>query len=380
MNRAERRRQDWIRRKSDVEPAPWMTDDGIPDKVKADFLGHIQRTGRTPDKAYGIFGEQSGRDGWIEKIVKHSDGYFVKEHTYDPWKETEPEEWFPKEKGVFIKLYGCSYLFKGNVPKESVHGLEMAKTILFQTVPKLPTLTFIGLGLDFLFRRNKFWHFIDWMGDQINHRCLRHYNIPKDEYNGFARELLNAFNLAMYKVWGIDLTRPYIDPTRAYYTINSDLFRKDLTIPHSADNDGPKWRGYAIARLWPFIVFFLQQDYAYRARVQDALGEKPKNLEEFLKILMSRETAFGVGYKWKFIFKGVRGIMYLEPKIKALSNAFFEFVDTEKVKQDEVDRYFSLMYKSYDFGGLPKETRYRMWDTMNKEKGNVFLFHFPDVE
>jgi hypothetical protein len=384
MNRKERKRQAWLAKKQGVtHTAPWLTTEGIPNiELKKKFLSHKARTGHTPDRVWGVFGEKVGRDGWIEQIVKRQDGaYYTKEYTADVWRPVEkPEDWYPKEGGVFIKLYGCQYLFKGNVPEASVKGIEMAKTILFQTAQHLSPFTFIGLAFDFLFLRKRFWTFVDWMGDQVNHRCLRHYNIPIEEYNQFAGEMNRAFVLSVFKVWRIDLTKPYVDRTKPQYDPQNENFRSDMEIPYPPDNMGKDRVGYIVARLWLFVLFFLQQDFAYRSRVQDALGMKPKNLEQFLNILIRRETHFGVGYKWKFILRVIPIILRLEPKLKELSDAFFGFIDTEKVKMDEADIYFSLMYKSYNFAGKEFEERKVEWDKMNEEKKTVFLFTLPEME
>ena len=374
-NKIERKRQAWLaRHTSSSHAAPWLTDEGIPnEELKLKFLSHKARTGHTPDKVWGVFGEQSGRDGWIEQIIKRHDGvFYTKDYSTDAWKRAEKEDWFPNQDGAFIKLYGCSYLFKGSVPQASVHGIEMAKIVLFQVVPQLPLFTFLGLGFDFLFRRQRFWTFMDWLGSQIHHRCLRHYDIPAEEYNVFAKELSKAFVLALYKVWKIDITRPY-------YDMDHPNFRPEQELPHLGDNFGKNRLGYILARFWTFVVFFLQQDFAYRSRIQDALGTRPKNLEQFLNVLITRETKFGVGYKWKFLLKGIHVILFLEPKLKEATDAFFHFVDFEKVQQDEADRYFSLMYRSYNFQGKPFEERKKEWDRLNIEKGMVFLFSMPDV-
>ena len=342
----ERKRQRWLAgHKSDPEPAPWLTDAGLPDQIKAKFLSHKARMGKTPDRIWGVFGEMSGRDGWIEETIKNEDG-------------------------VFLKIYGCSYLFKGQVPEASVHGIEMAKSILFQVASQLPLFTLLGLGFDFLFRRQKFWTFIDWIGAEVEHKCLRHYNIPPEEYNVFPRELLKAFVLAIFRVWKIDLSR-------SYYGMDHPRIGQEFPTPQ--DNFGKNRLGYILARLWMFVVFFLQSDFAYRSRLQDALAAHPKDIRGLLKVLMNRETKFGVGYKWKFIDRALYVILKLEPKLNELSMAFFEFFDFEKAKPDEADIYFSLMYQSYAFLGLPFEQRKLMWEKINEEKNHVFLFHLPEM-
>ena len=109
MDKIEQKRQIWLaKHKSDSDPAPWLTDEGIPDEaIKRKFLNHKARTGQTPDKANGIFGELSGRDGWIESIIKRQNGeYYTKDFSADIWKRAGyHESWFPTEDGVFIKLY-----------------------------------------------------------------------------------------------------------------------------------------------------------------------------------------------------------------------------------------------------------------------------------
>ena len=177
----------------ETSAAPWLGDQGVPDELKREFYAFLNKHKRLPETVFGAFGESAGRNGFVQKIVyRDEEGYYTKVFSNDPWQRTGKEGWFPDEDGVFVKLFGVSYLFKGNLPQASVFGMEQAKSNLFQVPMNIPLFMKLGLVMDFLFRRRKFWAFVDWYLEEINHKTLRHYQIPPEQYNTFARELFGA--------------------------------------------------------------------------------------------------------------------------------------------------------------------------------------------
>ena len=48
-------------------------------------------------------------------------------------------------------------------------------------------------------------------------------------------------------------------------------------------------------------------------------------------------------------------------------------LDLEKMKMDESDWYFSLLYRTYNPKGIPFAERYKEWTKITDEKKIVFL-------
>ena len=222
--------------------APWLGDRGVPDELKKKFYDFLNKHKKLPETVFGVFGEMAGRNGWVEKIIRFDgEKYQTKVFGGDEWGNAIKEDWFPKEQGVFIKLFGNSFLFKGYLSKASVEGIEQAKSLLFQVPKNLPFFTALGLGFDYLFRRRKFWAFVDWILQEVDQKTLKHYQVPPEEYNVFAVELFRAAIHALYKVFGIDLSRP------AYYP-GHPRWDKNRYVLDPQDNTGKNYLGHIIGR------------------------------------------------------------------------------------------------------------------------------------
>jgi hypothetical protein len=92
-----------------------------------------------------------------------------------------------------------------------------------------------------------------------------------------------------------------------------------------------------------------------------------------LDTLISRETAYGVGYKWKWIKLALTLTLWRYSEVKEFLYLFFEELHRDRIRMDEGDKYYSLLYSSYNFGGKSKEERYAERKRIDDERGHVFL-------
>jgi hypothetical protein len=327
------------------------TDEGIR------FLKDLQ-SGKRIFRAYGIYGEIPGSDAYVDEVIK------------------------PEEGGTFLKLYGCSYLFRGNPDSIRVHGIELAKSLIFN-FPKLMAHSYlfaIAIALQLIFYKRKLLERIDWIMSEIDHKVVRHLDIKENEYNAPVKEVKRAIAISLKEEFDIDLTKPY-------YPVDHARFKRDRVLPDPDDNKWDKnFLGYLIARASKFICLFLETDNAYRFRVQDSFGLVKKTLDgdkEFIRILdilISRETESGVPNKWRMIKTGSKIAFFFIPKLKRFMTRFLNNLDTSKVEMDDADWFYCLTYHSYNFSGFSKKERYATRKAINEEKGHVWLVGYPVYE
>lgn len=257
------------------------------------------------------------------------------------------EEKTVSEDGVFIKFYGCSIPHKGYPDANRVHNIELAKWILSDF---LRDHWFI-IGLKAL-RWKKFINDADKVAFAIDWKTTRHLDIPQNEYRKAVREIRRACKVAL-KTLGVDLD----------------------DIPQPSEVRGKKVQfACMLARLIKFLLLFIESDTAYCYRIQDALGER-KGLIPVIKLLQSRETHEGIGYKWKFILLGSR-VALLNKQVRQFFEVFFKEINQDIVKLDDDDFYYSLKFLSYNFRGMSTEDRWELRDKIDFEKGHCHQFSY----
>lgn len=310
------------------------------------------RSGKTVYALAGAFGEFQGCDGYIKETIK------------------------PEEGGSFIRLYGCTYLIKGNFNHYRVHGIELSKSLISEIprdlIAKSTTLT-IAIGLLFLFARRRFIHYLDHYFDVIIRRGIRWHDLPLKEYNVMPKEVLRATKMAIIEQFGmdegeVDRYQEVDHPIGYIYSYNVRMQKKQL--------------GALLSRVSRFAALFLELDSAYRFRVQDAFGEidagaaHENPIKEFyrcLDILHDRDRPEGTGvrHKWRFLKIVFPILFFLSPGIKRFVSLCMIHVDPQKIKMDESDWYFCLKYRSYNFGGLSEEERFALREKIDAEKGHI---------
>jgi hypothetical protein len=353
MNRHDRRRLDTIHQKF-LAQLPRSDEPPHVKEVKQRFfawLEDLRKDGKLVPQAFGVYGEWQGNSGFIEDIIR------------------------PETGGVFIKLWGCSYLFKGLHDARVVHGMELAKFLVSEFPRNFigkSKLLLIAFGLMFLFRRKAFLMKIDHLLDAILAKSVRWLNLPDSEYNAEVLEIRRAGQIAIEKVFSIPQSEQYDYFHMPWKIVEFEASQyRYHTHPKVQENQ----LGYICLRFLVFLVLFLQNDTAYMFRIQDAIGAaQPLTLFGIFEVLMTREVGEGVLPKWKFIKKGMEFGFWFMPQLKQLAEVFCAELNVDKVKMDDSDWYFCLHYVSYNFGGKSKEERFAERKKIDEEKQHVLLF------
>ena len=147
------------------------------DSAKKEFLDDLQKYKELP-VAHGIYSpEDPGSDAYV-RVIK-------------------------EEGGVFLKVYGCKYLYKGNSPRELVYALQFAKYITFQLPREMAksVLYTLAIGLRFIFQRKKFLEDSFNILREINNRIRWYYDLP------LIQQKVNEGNTNYFKV----IKRKYTD-------------------------------------------------------------------------------------------------------------------------------------------------------------------------
>ena len=97
------------------------------DKFSPDKVAEIAKSGRKVQMQvyflHGIYGELPNCNGVAEEIID-TDEKLLK------WGKD------PAEGGTFVKIWGCSYLYRGNPTMSKVFGMEQAKSMVSATPRK----------------------------------------------------------------------------------------------------------------------------------------------------------------------------------------------------------------------------------------------------
>lgn len=345
MNRHERRTMESINRKfsdslvSDVKPYEPHESEVLTAFFK-DLKRYKDETGTAKyPRVLGVFGEWEGADGFIEKVV---DG----------------------EDGKYFKLWGNSFLFKALPDRHVIKVLDIGKSIISEVPRDMIGKNWpLALGTIFmaLFQKKRFINFCDQVFDMLLLRVLREIDLPESDYHGQARELRRAALWTVHEQYNLEYPKTVLDYQRA----NEVKYQSNQF-------------GWLILRAVRFFVLFLEVDTGYMFRVQDPFECMTKRgiegFWEWIDTIISREVAIeGVGHKWKFIKYALKFGMWRYPELKRFFDGFFNEIDYEKMKMDESTKYFSLTYKSYNFGGRPKEERFAERERIDKERKHVFI-------
>ena len=318
MNRHEKRSLQEIHKdflsnlKSDTKPYSKHEQEVI-NAFLVDVERHKRETGaNTYPRVASAFGEWKGADGFVEKVY-----------------EGEGD-------GKYFKLWGNTFLLKAVPDVRVLKTLDMGKSVIFQFPRRLAKEPLLALGLigTMLLTKKRFVSLLEWIMDEI---LLKNVSIVESmvqyhratlEIKRTAEHVLNAYD------WG------YCYP----------LFKKFIH----------------------FTVFFLECDRAYMLRVQDAFGTG-LGLWDGLETLLSRETSEGIGHKWKFLKLILKLGLWRYGEVRTFLTQFFEQLDYAKIAMDDGDKYYSLSYISYNFGGKSFEDRMREREWIDREREHVFI-------
>lgn len=321
-------REEWLKKLSEMtdgNTATWAEEHG--EKARAKFFKDLNE-GKVILTAYGAFGPENDKDeftdAYIEEVIN------------------------PEEGGTFIKYYGCPILYAGMSSLPVVRAMRIPK-YLFSGLPKdimkygrfLP----VALALEWFFNRNGLLEIVRSALWGIHKKVLEIIETwPEKSYNKSEQEIYRALILAMNG--------------------------KETWVEGKEVWEGIIYFGARFLRTFFFV------DNTYKSRVQDALY-KAKNLIHALDILISREVASSGSTQkiWKIIRFAFKIMRWTSPTLRKIEKKFFEELDKEKVKMTEADEFFSNLYKSYNFRGLPREERKKQWQEQVKKHKVVFLMY-----
>lgn len=251
----------------------------------------------------------------------------------------------PAEGGHMYKFYGCSYLFKGTYDVEKVHGIQLAKSLLSKTpfafLRNLPiALSFLFM---YIFRRQRLLVALSFLMHEIDERVMKWYDIPENDYNAFTKEIKRAVK----------------------ESLGDNLWSR------------------LIWQVVKFVCLIIEIDSAYRLRLQDSIAEAFNRFGKItifnvLDILVEREAGAGAEgnnmvKKWRRIKLMILVLLWLSPELNTMIEKIFSELNAEKIRMDESDWYFSLQFKSYNFGGKSFECRLDEKAHLDKQLGHVFL-------
>ncbi len=332
-------------------------------------LQDAARTGTKPHVILltGIFGELEDCSGVAEEIIETPEQ--LAKHGLDP-----------AEGGTFMKIVGCSYLYKGYPQEYKVRGMEQAKGNI-SSIPRLiigkSIILSAAVATLFVFFRKRFIHYAHIYFNEIKFRTLPHIGMPYERYGYYVKEVARAVRAALNREFRIDPSIPLLDLHPDNMVVGKFL--------------GFLWRRFShlelpalITKALAFVCVFMDNDSAYSLRTRDALGEMDKErarrsgAREFLRILQilaDRESYIGrdVRNKWLFIRRCVRVAFWVSPRARRLAQYFLLELNLDKVRLDDADWYFCLRRNSYNFRGIPLEQRLKELERIDKERGHVYV-------
>lgn len=300
-----------------------------------------KKYGNTPMLLNGAFGDIDNCIGVVEDVVR------------------------PQEGGTFIKLYGCSYLFKGFPDERVVEGLATAKGMISLIPRKIlakSRVLQIALLVLYIFARKRFYHYLHIYSNAIYTNTV--LKLPYDPLR--LGKMPNELRRAMTKV--LEARAGNTEPLAKNLNSIDDLDKIDKS---------ELWK--AIACFMEFVYLFIELDCAYRFRLQDIFGElkkenlvnTPKEIQRLFQILIDRER--GQEHKWIDLRRIIVPFLYLSKTARELIKDFLVELDLEKVTYDEDDKYFILRRASYNHMGLSLEERLEMKSQIDTAKGHILI-------
>ena len=285
----------------------------------------------------------------VENFAKELEGGLLPKYLFGAFGDTTDKsdtgiiaEIIRPEQGTYIRLLGCSYLFKscpfGNIPTALIELYTMPKRLLSRTVidiqrDKLLLITFLFY---FFIRKKKFLEYLNYYSSTMYNAVLGYIILDEARFNTFQRELRR---------------------------VNEIVFNNEHKLSPP------------LKKIFEIIIYLIDFDSAYRWALQDVLSivdKKNNPRKEFIRLIdiaIERYNDEQVKNKLRALKK--LHIIFLIPYYKKMLKTFLQELDIEKVKFDEDDNYFILKRKFYNFYGLVFETRLKERQKIDKEKGHI---------
>jgi hypothetical protein len=312
----------------------------------------------------GIFGELPNCNGVAEEVID-TDEKLLK-YGLDP-----------AEGGTFIKLIGCSFLYKGNPDERSVFGMEQAKSNTSTLVRDIVGRSWLYSGavvLRAIFRRKNFINDIHVFFNEIKHKTMRHCSPPEIRLSQFTREIRRAMDVALKKEFKID---------PAFNLFESGTSFRGTDIDFAG----------AISKMVSWGTLIMERDGAYRFPTQDMFGEVDKEnatrsgareMIRLVNLMIERninltivpgisDRTEGVPNKFKFIKRIMQVAFFFSPRARRIAQTFLLELEISKVGLDDADWYFCLRRNTHNYRGIPLPDRLRELEAVDKLKGNFYV-------
>lgn len=260
----------------------------------------------------------------------------------------------PPSGGVFTKLKGCNYLYKGYPDPWVVDYIYASKRVIAGFFPLFlnKSVRFI-LGLVFLL----------------------YLILPRRLKKSVIISILDYFLGITH--W-VEYKNKYALSTTLYCTAIQEVYRtSEVLLKYITDKEIVE----RVVKLRDIFCMILQMDSAYRARFQDivpefhkdALTKNPKKeIRRVMDIFIRREAVDGMNAmttKWQGLKKILLIILSFRRIKNILVKALLE-LDFDKVKMDEADFYFVCGSDDYNYRGLSYEQRQQVMREMDIKMKN----------
>ena len=252
----------------------------------------------------------------------------------------------PDSGGIYLKLAGCNYLWKGD-PKLHVHSAITASKKIFTVLSAVMSdrMTQFLFAFLFVFRRKFLLKLCREVLDLI-YRPFFVYRLKPEKYCVSVRELRRAIEA--------------------------------VKIPDEFQEDVNKTRDV--------VAMNLETDVAYRFPFQDILPkidkerfrENPaKEIKRVSDIFVERGS---IEDNWRKFEKLLVLLMRFSKKARNLAIEFISELDMDKIKLDEADWFFCLNRPNYKFRGVSKEERLKIRDEIYEREGKPETINIKEHE
>ena len=314
----------------------------------------------------GIFGELENCNGVAEEVIDNDEK--LKKYGFDP-----------AEGGTYIKLIGCSYLYKGNPDQTRVFGMEQAKSNI-STLPRdvigRSWLYSAAVILRALFRRKHFVNDLHVFFNEIKHKTIRHCSPPDIRLSQFTREIRRAMDAALKKE----------------FKINPEFDLYNETEPATVKYTALDLAGF-ITKATAHATLIMELDGAYRFPIQDVLGETDREnarrsgfreVMRLFDLMLERQNNLtivvgvsdrtsGVPSKFRFLKLIFRVLLLISPLARRIVRNFLVELDTSKVALDDADWYFCLRRNTHNYRGISLPERLKELNRIDTERGHQYI-------
>lgn len=253
----------------------------------------------------------------------------------------------PESGGIYTKLVGCDYLFKGHPQKHIMEAVAQAKKAFPTIVLMLESRTVKAFTVFlYLFMRKTFWKIIDAIVDLVCRPFWEYRLIPK-RHCPPIRELHRVFNILISKS------------------------EKDC----KGDAEDILDVTERLERVRDMICMSLSTDIAYRLPFQDIVYMIDKKklrknpVKEIHRVSDIFEARGGIEDNWRAFERLITKAIRFSKKARKMMIDFVEELDFDKIKLDEADWFFCLNRPNYKFRGVPLKERQKIRDEIYKREG-----------